>query len=98
MVELSGRDSQMVQLRLYHGLSFAQVGKVLGISRSETHRIFGRAILRLRALLNGFYTTEEKGQTEKPAYGSIPEEVDSLNREVQVAGKELVQHRTHGIC
>jgi RNA polymerase sigma factor (sigma-70 family) len=48
--ELHGLDCRIVRLHLFHGLPFAQVSKIVGISRSEAHRRYGKAILRLRAL------------------------------------------------
>lgn len=62
---LSGLDGRVVRLHLYHGLSFAQVSKILGISRSESHRIYGRAILRLRALLDA-PDTASNGRRGRP--------------------------------
>ncbi len=45
--------SQVVRLHLYHGLPFAEVGRVLGISRSSAHELFGRAIPLMRSMLAG---------------------------------------------
>ena len=50
---LPGLHGRVVELYLYHGLSFAEVGDALGISRSAAHRAFGRAISLLRSLLDG---------------------------------------------
>lgn len=51
MGKLPTLDRQVVQLHLFHGLSFTQVGKTLGINRSATYRVYVRAILQLKSLL-----------------------------------------------
>jgi len=44
---------RVVELHLHLGLSFAEVGEALGISRSAAHESFVRAIAAARALVNG---------------------------------------------
>ena len=41
-----------VRLHLFHGLPFAEVGKIMGVSRSAAHETFGRAIALMKTLLN----------------------------------------------
>jgi RNA polymerase sigma factor (sigma-70 family) len=44
---------QVVRLHLFDGLTFAGVGKKIGIGRSAAHETFGRAITLMRSLLDG---------------------------------------------
>lgn len=43
---------RVVRLHLFHGLPFAEVGKIMGISRSTAHETFGRALAMMKALLD----------------------------------------------
>lgn len=72
LAELPRLDAQVVRLHLYHGLSFAQVSVMLGVSRSEAHRRYGRAIARLRALLDAPITDGNSGRRLKATAGVSP--------------------------
>jgi RNA polymerase sigma factor (sigma-70 family) len=45
-------DRQVVRLHLFNGLPFAEVGKIMGISRSAAHEAFARAMALMRKLLD----------------------------------------------
>jgi RNA polymerase sigma factor (sigma-70 family) len=45
-------DRQVVRLHLFNGLPFAEVGKVMGISRSAAHEAFARAMALMRKLVD----------------------------------------------
>ncbi len=44
---------RVVRLHLFDGLPFAEVGRVMGISRSTAHETYGRAVVMMRTLLDG---------------------------------------------
>lgn len=77
--ELSALDGRVVSLHLHHGLSFAEVGEALGISRSAAHRSFARGISRLRALL-GVPAASEGGRRGRPRKSPWDEPSGPLRR------------------
>ena len=50
--EMPEAYQRVVQLHLFHGLPFAEVGKMMGIGRSAAHETFGRAITLIKVLLD----------------------------------------------
>lgn len=53
LAELPKPYHRVIRLYLYHGLSFAEVGRAVGISRSAAHEAFGRALSLLRSSVAG---------------------------------------------